>query len=237
MSTQIVTLTVSEILSSMKAWYDIISENTTFSTNHLKSLFAQGTSFPFYTGNSIIPVEPLTSDSRLHAYPAFFNNELIFILIPSAYDNEDTYLSDGGQGILNYITICLIEDIEAPNLYLEEDGNRIPASEAIARMQRWDNHYEDWIEQAMSEADGVYQVLNIPMEDIEGGFDHTAHFALTINGYIGPTPLYKADLVIENNNVVTTDFDDTVAPIPPFKPTGPDAAVNFYLLSQAMLVS
>ena len=226
------TLTTAEILQSIKSWNEIRNAVTSLEILQLENIFGQGDMFTFQ-----IP-EPALGNTEepeyLHTYLGYHGGQLIFILISSLYDNEETYLLPN-NGILNYITIATLESVAQSQLTATEPTNEISKEEAEFRMSQWNNNFQTWISQALSSAEGIYQIMNIPANDIIGGDQHRAHFALT-SSIIGSQTMYAPDLVIENlsTNGHTT-YDDTVCPIPPFG-SNQNSASAFYILSQAMII-
>ena len=170
-------------------------------------------------GNSFIYNLPAyaVSSPNIHAYPAIHNSKLVFLLIPSQYDNE-LY----AKQISKYVVVC-------PVGYLVEGGygsDRIPAGVAKARMTCWDENYTAWVPKQAASTDGIFMAFSISNEDFE--VDNVIiNLALKANGEEAVP--FTADLVVTNREASKVYYDDFVTAVPPY---GASAASNsFYLLS------
>ncbi len=233
------TLTLNEILHSLKAWNTIRNPQTGIGAEGLEQIFSQGNMFTFQIVNpELVKSFPSLTLPKselpeyIHAYPGYYEGNMIFVLISSQFDNESTYLLPY-DGILEYITISPVET--ALNILSDsETDHQISKQEAEARINDWNNNYPKWIRQALASSHGIYQVMNIPASDIINGDQHSAHFSLT-NQEVNSETIYQPDLVLENlDHAGHSTYDDTVCPVPPFGTDFNDATC-FYLLSQALL--
>ncbi len=172
----------------------------------LVSLFNQGQWFSYTRENFEI------SSSYVHAYPGVLGGQLVFLMIPSAYDNKDT------PNIQDYVQLCPIS--------LEDRSNRISSKTALARINRWHNNHAHWIPTQVDSEYGMFQAFNISSEDFEDEFVFISLGLLAAADVDSPD---RADMIVGNGNLNAMVYDDFVKPVPPFGASA--AASSFYLLS------
>jgi len=196
-------MTLTSVVNSMKA-YNLILDNSVL----LVDAFKQGSYFYFD-----LPSYAATSAS-MHAYPGIHAGKLKFFLIPSNYD------AHGVPNIENYITVCAVER----NL----QGNRIPDREAAALVTCWDNNYETWIPDEVTNSPyGMFKAFSIPMADFEV---INTRINLALKPSATATSSFTADVVVTNVEQTDTYYDDFAQSVPPY-PTPSALTSGFYLLS------
>ncbi|KAF2519587.1 hypothetical protein E0W68_04380 [Flavobacterium salilacus subsp. salilacus] len=201
------TLTNQAISDSINNWKNISRDGKA-----LVTYFEQGNCFFFDISNySASSSTEITED--IHAYPGIYNDSLIFMLIPSQYDNE-AYAKDISQ----YVSVSPV--------FWSLGGGRIPEGEAKHRMERWNNHYKTWVPKQAETADGIFLAFKIDAEDFEMP-DSQVNFALRAN-LDDPFGHAIADLVVTNKDETRVFYDDYVEPVPPFSASA--SVESFYLL-------
>jgi len=185
-------------------WHNVLNNNI-----KLLEYFGQGNSF-----NYIFTQTMGTGSDYVHAYPAVKNGQLIFLMIPSKYDNA-AYAAT----INNYVTEC--------DVALQLKDNRISKKEASKRINAWNNNYITWTPAQVASAAGMFQAFAIQVVD----FEPSANPNRTINfGLIAQPTLaqqYTADLIVTNVEMTATYYDDMAQAVPPYGATA--AQSSFYL--------
>ncbi len=176
----------------------------------LVTYFEQGNCF-FFDINVYKKVEVLED---IHAYPGIFDGRLIFMLIPSQYDNE-AY----ADTISDYVT-------PSPVLW-SLAGGRIPESMARDRIERWNKNYKVWTQKQAATTDGMFLAFKIDAEDFEMP-DSQVNLALRKDP-VDLLALSIADMVVTNKDESKVFYDDYATPVPPFSPSA--LSESFYLLS------
>ena len=203
----------SEIIDSLSNWQAILNNN-----QDLIDVLGQGNSFIFELPNYI------SSSQYIHAYPGIYDDKLIFLLIPSEYDNS-TY----NANFDSYVTVCEIKDsASAPisSVVSTATVNRITATEAQGRMDKWDDIYDTWIPQQTATTDGIFQAFAIPLESFE-----VAESAVNLGLDSKSGITYTAELIVTNKTSTDVYYDNFARPVPPYSPS--ISQESFYLLSQA----
>lgn len=190
------------ILDSITKWKDI-SHNGPELLNYL----AQGSCI-FYTYYNV------HQSHEIHAYPGIYEDKLYFFMIPAAYDNEahkDTFS--------NYTEVCLVSPVPYAGSHTIED------TDAMLRMERWEQHYESWVPKQAESEQGIFLAFNISVEDIEVP-DVLINLALKVHPE--NESIFMADLIITNRTESRVYFDDYTTPVPPFSAVL--TPQSFYLL-------
>lgn len=201
-----------DIILSINEWTELVGKKDSTSATTISKLFENcGNCFEY--NKSDIPA----GSTLLHAYPGIYKEKLYFFVIPQEYDNE------------NYVGSFYKYTIACP-VYYNLESNRIPESEAKARMKNWQNNYKTWIpDQLMSDV-GMFQVFKVDTIDFE--FDKS----LVNMGLCSQKELTldRADLIVTNlDSTKVNVYDDYSVPVPPYGPAA--AQTDFYLLNPIVL--
>lgn len=188
----------------MQAYNAIIGNST-----DLADLFSQGTFFHYTKPD-------LSGSSDVHAYPGITKKkELVFFLIPSEFDVEDT------KDIASHIETCYIQKLP-PHV----GGNILPVDLAHEMCERWRIHYDTWIaDQVALSPNGMFTAYSIPAEDFDSP---TVRVTLALRLSASALDVMEADVVVTNHDgtaVYNYDYATTVPPLPA------TLAPSFYLLS------
>lgn len=195
-------MTRQEIIAGIKKWKDISTDSAT-----IVNYFRQGNSFSYS-----IPKYAQAS-TNLHIYPAISNDILVFFVIPADYD---TVAHDLDFQDFTYV---------APVMW--NVGNTLPDREAIERIKRWNDNYEQWIPQQVTTVDGIFRAFQIGRDDFAVK-DTAVNMALR-KDTVDPLALNIADLIVTNNDYSRVFYEDLAEPVPPFSASA--SASSFYLLS------
>lgn len=199
-----------EIIDSINNWEAIKNDN-----QKLTNALDQGNSFTF-------KLPSYASQSQyIHAYPGIHNSDLVFLLIPSDYDN-----SSYNANFDNYTTVCQIKkSATAPTSTTVSTvtSARISATEAQNRIDDWDNNYRTWIPRQTATPDGIFQAFAIPITGFE-----VAESLVNLGLKNSSGGIEVADIVVTNKTSTTIYYDDFANPVPPFSPASPQS--SFYLL-------
>lgn len=198
-------MTNEAIKKCINKWKDVSRDGEA-----LVSYFEQGNCF-FFDINVYKKVEVLED---IHAYPGIFDGRLIFMLIPSQYDNE-AY----ADTISNYVT-------PSPVLWSYTGGGRIPEGVAKDRIERWNKDYKVWTPKQASSTDGMFLAFKIDAEDFEMP-NSQVNMALRKDPK-DPLALSIADMVVTNKDETKVFYDDFARPVPPYSPSA--APESFFLL-------
>lgn len=205
---------LNQILDCIGRWNDLRAAKDAEAIN---SYFKEGNSFLFETNNFVTG-----KDIFMHVYPGItISGELKFFLISSQDDNEDQCIA--AESSASYITVCDLT--ESHNV-----GGEITPKDAIGRIENWEKHHTEWINQQVSTPENIFQAFAIPSSDIIDGDD--------LRIYMGLKPAesgFNADLVIFDKAgdilTINSKFFDMVRPVPPFNSEGSLKESNFYLLN------
>lgn len=135
----------------------------------------------------------------LHAYPGIKEGELGFYVISEEYDVQST-----PETLAQHCHWC-------PCIHALEDGQEIPESEALERIEDWTSNFPQWITNVVPSQYGIYQVFNVPTTSLQPQ-TYSAFFALK-NNVLNPS-LKAADLVLKNDANL---YFDTIRNEPPFR--------------------
>lgn len=193
------------IKQSVANWHNVLNNNI-----KLLEYFGQGNCFNY----NFTQAMGVGSD-YVHAYPAVKNGQLIFLMIPSKYDNA-AYATT----INNYVTEC--------DVALQLKDNRISKKEASKRITAWNNNYTTWTPAQVNTPAGMFQAFAIHVSDFEPAAspNRTINFGLIAQPTLAQQ--YTADLIITNVEMTATYYDDMVRSVPPYG-TAADQS-SFYLL-------
>jgi len=216
-------MNLDDILFSIRDWNNLRNPQ---GESLINNYFSEGNSFLFD------PEDFDTSKSDfLHVYFGVADEKIKVFLIAS---DEDTYSQyDTAEGIMPYISIA---SLKKSILLSENLGGEIPAPEAIARIQSWENNHTTWLAAQALTADNIFQAFAIPSADIENGHKLRIYLGLKSNPDGGND---LADLVVfdedENGQLqAISRFFDMARPVPPFGAVGVLKESNFYLLERAL---
>lgn len=204
---------LNEILAAMQNWKNALNQQ---GTQTIQNLFASINLFSFQLDTSN-QKKPGQDQAYVHFYPGIHNNNLVFFSIGAFYDSQ-AYASS----IENHIYMCNTGH-GTPSPATQQGG--INWQEVSQRITNWNVNHPAWINANINQ---LFQAFNMPQKDGEHGIMHNAFFALKNSSHISTM---IADLIVEDVENTSIAYYDTVAPIPPFSPSGPLAASNFYLLS------
>ncbi len=206
-------MTLNEITSALSNWKQARNQQ---GLNVIQNFFNQVNMFNFQPDPTNQPVNG-QSEAYVHFYPGIENGNFVFFAISACYDTPQHQ-----NNIQNYVQKC--------NLGFGQPqpatavGN-INWQEASARMTRWATNKNPWLAANITK---IYQAFCMPQNDGTQGTTHNAFFALKDASSIQDM---VADLIIEDVKNATIAYFDTIAPIPPYPPSGHLAESNFYLLS------
>jgi hypothetical protein len=199
-----------DIILSINKWNELVNKKDEKSAAMISSFFEN-------CGNCFSYVLDKNSENTkvLHAYPGIFEDKLYYFVIPAKYDNANFTGS-----FHKYTTVCPV--------YYNLESNRIPESEAKARIKNWDHNYKTWIPSQVISEVGMFRVFTIDTIDFE--FEKSlVNFGLVLDK-LGK--LDRADLIVTNMNDSQVVYDDYSVPVPPYGPAA--AETNFYLLNPVL---
>lgn len=195
-------MNLNEITASINNWKAISHDS-----NALLDVLGQGDCFYYKFDNYGSQIQ-----QSIHAYPGIHNNEFKFFMIPAEYDTEQY-----AEELDKYITVC-------PVFQNPPTSNRLPESEAKARIDLWKNEYKTWVPKQAASNDGIFLAFKIDAIDFEVS-ETLLNLALKLDN--NPTK-FKADIIVTNKTATEVVYDDYAQPVPPYGATA--SASSFYLL-------
>ncbi|QYJ68485.1 hypothetical protein [Flavobacterium litorale] len=203
MTNPVLTLTRQEIITAIHQWKNVSTDATT-----VVNYFRQGNSFsysiPKYAQASV----------NIHIYPAIHHDMLVFLIIPADYDKVAHDLD--------------FQDFTYISYPMWNVGNgTLPDREAVERIKRWNDHYEQWIPQQINTVDGIFRAFRIGRDDFQVK-DTEINMALRKDP-IDPLAHFIADLIVTNKEETRVFYEDLAEPVPPFSASA--ALSSFYLLT------
>ena len=195
---------INTIKAAIQAWGAIHHNGSA-----MVQMFQQGNSFLYSLPNYA------AGSPRVHVYPGIYQNNLLFFVIPSNYDSAQYAAT-----INNYVTVC------DARWFTSGTHDRITFAEAHDRIERWHNHYHNWVPARANTVNGVFQAFSIPIQDFE---TTDVGMVLGLKLQLGETMDQKADMIVVNqmpNRKIY--FDDFVRSVPPYGAT--ENPSDFYLM-------
>jgi len=186
-----------EIIVALGKWEEIRKNSM-----ELNRLFANKKGFTLDMNTYAVGV-------NLHAYPAFRNNELYFIVISEEFDveSERETLSTHCHWVK-----CVNELPDVPEM---------PEIASLEnRVVDWQNNFQEWVNETATIDTGMYQVFNIPTNVLKSE-QYSVYFSLKTDEETND--LKVADLVLRSDSDV---YFDTVRRAPPYFD-----GITYYLLA------
>ena len=185
--------------------------------------------FSFTLPESFIPED----EELLHVYPGIIEAEGLFSLfiIPASKDNATILTTDGSD-----VLTCPVGTLGLPPLKEAASTSGVPLitmEDGIQRIVSWNDYRDEWINQCIIQGCELRGFL-VPASDLQNGASYTGYLALVGSSEFDMT--WSADLVflkegaeIFANRSISKGFEDTVRPVPPFKPSVNDFDSMFVL--------
>ena len=117
-------------------------------------------------------------------------------------------------------------------LPIASESDTIPEKEAKARVDRWTQNRNSFIDRQTATTDGMQLAFVIPTRALTAGDEYTAFFALQTNA---DTQQDEATLVLTDNKARIVSgpnvagFFNTINPVPPFGKKAELELKNFFL--------
>jgi hypothetical protein len=148
---------------------------------------------------------------RFHIYPAIFDTTLKFVMTDDITDLN--YPTDASSHIFTTDYTRGMKSVSNSDL---PTGTEIPIQEGLERIFRWSMSMSAWITQNVPVKDGIFQIFDGPLEDLDELF--AIDSIQVVYGVFGLTVDGKADIILWDGDKTFSDgcLADTIHPIPPF---------------------
>ena len=189
----------------------------------VKSLFQSENAFRFKATGNLAPA----SDVFLHCYLAIDSGKLKCLLITNKNDTQQQHNQQGGLTVVT-TTAKLITSV----LPIVTDSDTIDEKEAKARVERWTQNRNAFIDRQAATASGMQLAFVIPTRALTLGDEYTAFFALQTDP---DTQQDQAALILTDNKARVVGgpkeagFFNTINPVPPFGKKAELELKNFFL--------
>lgn len=232
--------TIEELKKGTSVWNQI-----RWNPTEIKFLLEEGSFFKI-SKEMYLNWSKMTSNPKwIHAYPAYMDDQLMFILIDSETDKSKIDdLSLKHIFVEKYCDNYSVDSIDfLKNLEDNPDGN-IKVDDALKRVMRWSIMRESWIEDQIDSMKdnqvGIFRAFIIPFGDLEKAFSGNEDYEIIVNlglkerisplekskeklsKFVADLLLWgvnkkdKTSLLISKTSIVNSDVDDLVEMVPPF---------------------